>query len=106
MQDVRQERNHLTIWLCPNLKKEMDDQFSTDEGFKYHRLTNRTNRASSRSSKYTGGSTTFMKTKSRLSQSLDRKAILVEIFKYTHMLKANKERFVDERSAAHYVSFN
>ncbi|RYR66724.1 hypothetical protein Ahy_A03g012785 [Arachis hypogaea] len=102
MQDVCQERNHLTIWLCPNLKKELDDHFSTDEGFKHCHLMNRANRATPRSSKYTGGSTTFMKTKSRLSKSLDHEAILVETFKYTQTLKANKERFDDERSAAHY----
>ncbi|RYR28957.1 hypothetical protein Ahy_B01g053189 [Arachis hypogaea] len=99
-------RNHLTIWLRPNLKKELDVYFSTDEGFKCRCLMNKTNRASPRSSKYTGGSATFMKMKSKLSNSLDREATLTETFKYTHMLKANKERFVDEQSTAHYVSFN
>ncbi|RYQ98520.1 hypothetical protein Ahy_B07g086252 [Arachis hypogaea] len=73
---------------------------NTYEGFKRHRLTNRANRASPRSSKYTGGSATFIKMKHRLS--LDRKAILVETFKYTHTMKANKEKFVDEWSAAHH----
>ncbi|RYR26188.1 hypothetical protein Ahy_B02g060361 [Arachis hypogaea] len=57
-------------------------------------------RASERSSKYTGGSTTFTKTKARLSKLLDYEATLVETFKYTHMLKENKARFVDQRLEA------
>ncbi|QHO50921.1 uncharacterized protein DS421_1g26450 [Arachis hypogaea] len=44
-----------------------------------------------------------MKTKSRLSKSLNREAILAETFKYIHTLKANKEKFADERSTAHYA---
>ncbi|RYR39709.1 hypothetical protein Ahy_A09g045291 [Arachis hypogaea] len=72
-------------------------------GFKRFHLVNKTNKASPRSSKYTGGLTTFMKKKSRLSRSLEREATLVENFKYSHTLKANKERFADERSAARYA---
>ncbi|RYR12986.1 hypothetical protein Ahy_B04g070225 [Arachis hypogaea] len=106
MQDIRQGRDHLMIWPRLDLKKVLDVHFSTDEGFKHRRLTNRANRALSRSSKYTGGSMIFMKMKSRLSKSLDHEATLAETFKYTHTLKANKERFADERSTAHYVSFN
>ncbi|RYQ94956.1 hypothetical protein Ahy_B08g089932 [Arachis hypogaea] len=43
--------------------------WETDDRFIYRRLTNRANRASARSSKYTSGSATFMKTKVRLSYS-------------------------------------
>ncbi|RYR40016.1 hypothetical protein Ahy_A09g045674 [Arachis hypogaea] len=77
----------------------------TDEGFRHWRLTNKANRASSRSSKYTGSSATFMKTKDRLSKSLDREATLAETFKYTHTLKENKEIFADKLSQDHYESY-
>ncbi|QHO53717.1 uncharacterized protein DS421_2g50400 [Arachis hypogaea] len=55
MQDICEGCDNLTIWLHPNIKKELDVRFSTDEGFKHCHLTSRTNRASLRSSKYTGG---------------------------------------------------
>ncbi|RYQ79450.1 hypothetical protein Ahy_Scaffold6g108197 [Arachis hypogaea] len=94
MSNVRQGRNHLTTWICPSIKKELEAYSRNDEGFQHRRLMNVANRASPWSSKYTSGSATFMKMKSRLS--LDRKATLAETFKYTHTLKANKERFADE----------
>ncbi|QHO11770.1 uncharacterized protein DS421_15g501080 [Arachis hypogaea] len=97
MSDICQRCNNLMIWIRPDIKKALETHFSIDEGFKLHRLTKVANRASPRSSSYTSGSATFMKTKSRLSKSLDRKSTLVETFKYTHTLKANKERFSDER---------
>ncbi|RYQ85886.1 hypothetical protein Ahy_B10g105511 [Arachis hypogaea] len=50
----------------------------TDEGFKRRRLTNRANRALARSSKYTSGSATFMKTKAKLS--IDCEAMMAETF--------------------------
>ncbi|RYR26904.1 hypothetical protein Ahy_B02g061213 [Arachis hypogaea] len=106
IQDVHEGCNYLTTWLRPDIKKELNVHFSTDEGFKRHHLTNRTNRASPRSSKYTGGLATFMKTKSRLSKLLEGEATLAETFKYIDTLKANKEIFADERSVVHYVSFN
>ncbi|XP_057753011.1 uncharacterized protein LOC130970832 isoform X2 [Arachis stenosperma] len=43
-----------------------------------------------------------MKTKVRLSKSLDREATLAETFKYTHTLKENKVRFVYQQSQNHY----
>ncbi|RYR64007.1 hypothetical protein Ahy_A03g010166 [Arachis hypogaea] len=58
--------------------------------------------ASSRSSKYTGGSATFMKAKDRLLKSLDREATFAETFKYTHTLKENKAGFANQRSRDHY----
>ncbi|RYR13743.1 hypothetical protein Ahy_B04g070575 [Arachis hypogaea] len=76
MQDICQGRDHLTIWLHSDIKKELDVHFSTDEGFKRHRLTNRTSRTLSRSSKYTGGLATFMKMKSKLSKSLEHEKTL------------------------------
>ncbi|RYR09572.1 hypothetical protein Ahy_B05g077939 [Arachis hypogaea] len=100
MSDICQRCNNLMIWIRPDIKKALETHFSIDEGFKLHRLTKVANRASPRSSSYTSGSATFMKTKSRLSKSLDRKSTLVETFKYTHTLKANKERFSDERLEA------
>ncbi|RYR52762.1 hypothetical protein Ahy_A06g027644 [Arachis hypogaea] len=112
MSDIRKENDHLTSWIRLAIKKELKAYFNNDEGLKRRSLTNIANRASPRSSKYTGGSATFMKTKSRLKRilslfnflpkSLDREATLAETFKYTHILKANKERFAEERSAAHY----
>ncbi|RYQ79689.1 hypothetical protein Ahy_Scaffold2g107664 [Arachis hypogaea] len=103
MQDVHEGCNHLTIWFCPDIKKELVIHFSTNEGFKYRHLMNRTNKALPRSSKYIGGSVTFMKTKSKLSKSLEHEATSVESFKYIYMLKANMERFNNERSTAHYA---
>ncbi|RYQ95197.1 hypothetical protein Ahy_B08g090257 [Arachis hypogaea] len=76
----------------------------TNEGFRHRRLTNRASRASVRSSKYTGSSTTFMKTKVKLSKSLDREVILAETFKYIHILKETTARFAYQRSQDHYVS--
>ncbi|RYR12774.1 hypothetical protein Ahy_B04g070138 [Arachis hypogaea] len=105
MSDVCKGRDNLTSWICPAIKKELKAYFGNDEGFKRHRLTNIANGALPSTSKYTGGSATFMKTKSRLSKSLDREATLAETFKYTHTLKANKEKFADE-IATHYVSLN
>ncbi|XP_057753010.1 uncharacterized protein LOC130970832 isoform X1 [Arachis stenosperma] len=46
-----------------------------------------------------------MKTKVRLSKSLDREATLAETFKYTHTLKENKVRFVYQQSQNHYKSY-
>ncbi|RYQ98608.1 hypothetical protein Ahy_B07g086363 isoform B [Arachis hypogaea] len=66
MEDVCERRDHLTIWLRPDLKKALYVLWETNEGFKHLRLTNRANKTSATLSKYTGGSTTFMKTKARL----------------------------------------
>ncbi|RYQ96577.1 hypothetical protein Ahy_B08g092379 [Arachis hypogaea] len=103
MEDIRKRRDQLTIWLRSNLKKVLYVYWETDEGFKHRCLMNRANRASARSSKYTGGSATFIKTKARLSKSLSRDATMVETFKYTHTLKDNKERFANQRFANHYT---
>ncbi|RYR68809.1 hypothetical protein Ahy_A03g015275 isoform A [Arachis hypogaea] len=105
MSDVRQRRNHLTRWILTSIKKELEAHFRNNEGFKHHLLMNVANTALPRSSKYTGGLTTFIKTKSRLPNSFDREATLVETFNYTYILKANKERFANERSAAHYEDY-
>ncbi|RYR05663.1 hypothetical protein Ahy_B06g085496 [Arachis hypogaea] len=92
--------DQLTTWIRPSIKKELEAHFKNDEGFKHRHLTNVANRALSRSSKYTGGSATFMKTKSRLisslSKSLDRETAQVETYNYIHILKANKKRFSEE----------
>ncbi|RYR28425.1 hypothetical protein Ahy_B01g052547 [Arachis hypogaea] len=95
LKDVRERRDHLTIWLCPKINKALYVQWETNEGFRYQRLTNKANRASARWSKYTPGSATFMNTKAKLLKLLDRDATLTETFKYIHTLKENKERFVD-----------
>ncbi|RYR68413.1 hypothetical protein Ahy_A03g014914 [Arachis hypogaea] len=97
MSDVCKGHDHLTSWIRPAIKKEVEVYFTHDEGFKRRRLTNIANRVSPRLSKYMGGSATFMKRKSKLYKSLDREATLAETFKYTHTLKDNKERFADER---------
>ncbi|RYR24794.1 hypothetical protein Ahy_B02g058338 [Arachis hypogaea] len=105
MSNVRKGHDHLTLWICPSIKKELEAYFNNDEGFKHYHLMNVANRASPKSSKYTGESATLMKTKSRLSKSLDHEATLAETFKYTHTLKGNKQRFADERFAAHYEDY-
>ncbi|QHO18413.1 uncharacterized protein DS421_11g320300 [Arachis hypogaea] len=87
---------------CWMIFKALFVYWKTDKGFRHQRLTNKANRASVRSSKYTSNSATFMKTKARLSKSLDREATLAETFKYTYTLKKNKETFADQRSHDHY----
>ncbi|RYR17675.1 hypothetical protein Ahy_B03g062371 [Arachis hypogaea] len=94
LDDVRHGWAQWTDWLRPDIKKALSAHWETDDGFRHLYLTNRANRASSRSFKYTGNSTTFMKAKLK---SLDRDAILAEMFKYTHMLKENKARCADQR---------
>ncbi|RYR69232.1 hypothetical protein Ahy_A03g015770 [Arachis hypogaea] len=103
MSNVHQGYDHLTKWIRQAIKNELEGYFRDNERFKCHRLMNVSNRAPPRSSKYTGGSTIFMQTKSKLS--LDRKATLVETFKYTYILKANKKRFADEQSVAYYEDY-
>ncbi|RYR17244.1 hypothetical protein Ahy_B03g062016 [Arachis hypogaea] len=44
MEDVREQRDHLTIWLSPDLKKTLYVHWKTNGGFKRRRLTNRANR--------------------------------------------------------------
>ncbi|RYR77864.1 hypothetical protein Ahy_A01g002532 [Arachis hypogaea] len=70
-------------WLQQILDDALLVHWETDEGFRHRRLPNRANKASTRSSKYTGSSVTFMKTKARL---LDRKETLAKTFKYTRIL--------------------
>ncbi|RYR47720.1 hypothetical protein Ahy_A07g033675 [Arachis hypogaea] len=102
LEDVHEGQDHLTIWLRLKIKKAMLVHWKTEEGFRHQHLTNRANRTSARSSKYTSGSGTFMKTKAKLSTSLDREATLAETFKYTHTVKENKARFADQGSQDHY----
>ncbi|RYR02958.1 hypothetical protein Ahy_B06g081789 [Arachis hypogaea] len=61
LDDVRQGRDHWRQWLRPDIKKALFVHWEIDEGFRHRRPTNRTNRASVRSSRYTGSSMTFMK---------------------------------------------
>ncbi|RYQ79521.1 hypothetical protein Ahy_Scaffold5g107735 [Arachis hypogaea] len=66
LEDVCEGQDHLTIWLRMKIKKAMLVHWKTDEGFRHQHLTNSANRTSAKSSKYTSGSTTFMKTKAKL----------------------------------------
>ncbi|RYR67781.1 hypothetical protein Ahy_A03g014212 [Arachis hypogaea] len=66
LEDVHEHHDHLTIWLCLDIKKLLYVHWETDEGFKRRYLTNRANKTSARSLKYTGESATFMKTKTKL----------------------------------------
>ncbi|RYR21123.1 hypothetical protein Ahy_B03g066383 [Arachis hypogaea] len=104
LDDVFHGRDQRTRWLRPEVKKGMFTHWETDAGFRHQRLTNQANRAPERSSKYTCGSATVMKTKARMSKSLDREATLAETFKYTYMLKENKARFLDQWSQDHCES--
>ncbi|RYQ94985.1 hypothetical protein Ahy_B08g089968 [Arachis hypogaea] len=92
MNDLRQGRTHLTTWILADIKRRLDTHFAIDEGFKYHCLTNVSQIGLHR------GCPDIR------SKSLDHEATLAEMFKYTHALKANKERFVDKQSATHYVN--
>ncbi|RYR04923.1 hypothetical protein Ahy_B06g084734 isoform A [Arachis hypogaea] len=105
LEDVHERHGHLTSWFHSEIKKALSVHWETDEGFKHRLLINGANRASARSSKYTGGSATFMKTKARMSKLLDRDATLAETFKYTHTLKENKARFAYQWSVDHYESY-
>ncbi|RYQ99652.1 hypothetical protein Ahy_B07g087620 [Arachis hypogaea] len=104
LEDVHEGRDHLTTWLRPEIKKALLVYWETDAGFR-HRVSPTELRASAWSSKYTGSSTTFMKTKGRLSKSLDCEPTLAETFKYTHTLKENKARFAYQRSQDYYESY-
>ncbi|RYR67374.1 hypothetical protein Ahy_A03g013709 [Arachis hypogaea] len=101
LEDIREGQDHLTTWLRQKIKKALLFHCEIDDGFRRQCLTNRANNASARSSKYIDGSATFMKTKARMS--LIRDATLLETFKYTHTLKKNKGRFVDQCSQDHYA---
>ncbi|RYR33957.1 hypothetical protein Ahy_A10g048654 [Arachis hypogaea] len=103
LDDVHEHCDHLTIWLHPDIKNVLYIHWKTDEGFKHRCLTNRASKASARSSKYIGGSATFIKIKTRLSMSLDHDATIAETFNYTHALKEKKERFDDQRATNHYI---
>ncbi|RYR28361.1 hypothetical protein Ahy_B01g052470 [Arachis hypogaea] len=93
LNDVRHGWDQRTRWIQPEVKKGPFAHWENDAGFRHRRLTNRANKASERSSKYTGDSASFIKTKARLLKLLNRKATLVETFKYIHTLKENKARF-------------
>ncbi|RYR28213.1 hypothetical protein Ahy_B01g052331 [Arachis hypogaea] len=99
LNDVRQGQDHRTTWLQLDIMMALYVHWETDEGFQHRCLTNRANRPR-KSSKYTGSLATFMKTKVRLSKSLDPEATLTETFKYTHALKENKETFADQQEDA------
>ncbi|RYR09859.1 hypothetical protein Ahy_B05g078287 [Arachis hypogaea] len=79
MEDVHEQRDQLTIWLRPDLKKGLYIHSKIDEGFKHRRLMNRANKASAKSSKYIGGSTTFMKTKAKLTKDDDDNSSTAEV---------------------------
>ncbi|XP_025615480.1 uncharacterized protein [Arachis hypogaea] len=67
LEDVCERRDHLTIGsIFSNIKKAMYIHWETNEEFKRRYLMNRANRASSKSSNYTCGLATFMKTKVKL----------------------------------------
>ncbi|RYR76406.1 hypothetical protein Ahy_A01g000990 [Arachis hypogaea] len=70
MSDIRQGCDHLMRWIRPSIKKELEAHFRNDEGLKRRRLTNIANKASPKSSKYTGGLATFMKTKKDYGRDL------------------------------------
>ncbi|RYR48424.1 hypothetical protein Ahy_A07g034447 [Arachis hypogaea] len=101
LENIRDEWDHLTTWLRQEIKKSLLVHWETDEGFRHPYLTNRANRALTRSFKYTSSSATFVKTKARL---LEREAPLAETFKYTHTLNENKARFANQQSQDHYQS--
>ncbi|XP_016205248.1 uncharacterized protein LOC107645688 [Arachis ipaensis] len=92
MSDIRKGCDHLTSWIPPAIKKELEAYFTHDEAFKQTNLANRLcpdHRTDLHEDK----------------EQTDREATLAETFKYTLILKANKERFTDERSVAHYEDY-
>ncbi|RYR08282.1 hypothetical protein Ahy_B05g075882 [Arachis hypogaea] len=129
LEDVRERCDHLTTWLCPEIKKALYVHWETNEGFRHWCLINRANRASAMLSKYT--------TKARLVCSLFNSVVnliiffnkslvcilttcfnatcvvevvgsrcdIGETFKYIHTLKENKEKFADQRSQNQYESY-
>ncbi|RYR02698.1 hypothetical protein Ahy_B06g081494 [Arachis hypogaea] len=87
MSDIRKGCDHLTSWIPPAIKKELEAYFTHDEAFKQTNLANRLcpdHRTDLHEDK----------------EQTDREATLAETFKYTLILKANKERFTDERSTS------
>ncbi|MED6122881.1 hypothetical protein PIB30_044040 [Stylosanthes scabra] len=95
---IRSGQEQLTQWCRPELKKALYHFWETDEKYKHTKATNKANRASERCAKYTGESATPMKTKAKMTKSLDRLVSMAEVFKQTHTLKENKEKFADKRS--------
>ncbi|RYR26347.1 hypothetical protein Ahy_B02g060580 [Arachis hypogaea] len=81
LEDIREHRDHLTIWLLLDIKKALYIYWETSEGFKHHHLMNRANSELARLSIYIGELATFMKTNVRLSKLLDRDATMAETFK-------------------------
>ncbi|RYR28528.1 hypothetical protein Ahy_B01g052671 [Arachis hypogaea] len=69
MEDVHERRDHITIWLHPNIKKVLYVHWEIDERFWHRCLMNRANRTLAKSSKYTGP-ITFTKTKTKLACNL------------------------------------
>ncbi|MED6209689.1 hypothetical protein PIB30_057165 [Stylosanthes scabra] len=99
MEDVRKRKEQLTQWCRPELKKAIYNFWETNERYKHTEATNKANRASEKAAKYTGGSATPMQTKNKMTKSFDRPVSMAEVFKQTHTLKENKEKFADKRSA-------
>ncbi|MED6225747.1 hypothetical protein PIB30_096685 [Stylosanthes scabra] len=99
MEDVRERKKHLTQWCRPELKKALYHYWETNEKYLHRQATNKRNRASEKCVIYTRGSATPMKTKAKMTKSLDRPVSMAEVFKQTHTLKANKEQFADKRSS-------
>ncbi|MED6113866.1 hypothetical protein PIB30_074843 [Stylosanthes scabra] len=99
MEDVRQRKDHLTQWCRPELKKLLYHYWETNEKYLHRQTTNKRNRVSDKCVIYTGGSATPMQTKAKMTKLLDRPESMAEVFKQTHTLKANKEKFADKRSS-------
>ncbi|MED6201467.1 hypothetical protein PIB30_095349 [Stylosanthes scabra] len=99
MEDVQERKEHLTQWCRPELKKLLYHYWETDEKYLHCKAINKRNRASEKCAIYTGGSATSMQTKAKMTKLLDRPVSMAEVFKQTHTLKANKEKFADKRSS-------
>ncbi|QHN86861.1 uncharacterized protein DS421_16g549950 [Arachis hypogaea] len=107
LSNVRKECDHLTSWICPAIKKELEAYFTHNEGFKHRCLTNVANRASLRVVEVYMWVSDLHEDEEQSGKNflLDREATLVKTVKYTHTLKTNKERFADEQSVAHYEDY-
>ncbi|MED6131660.1 hypothetical protein PIB30_011811 [Stylosanthes scabra] len=99
MEDVREQKEHLTQSCRPELKMLLYHYWEIDEKYLHRKTTNKRNRAFEKCGKYTGGSTMPMQTKANMTKSLDRPVSMAEVFKQTNTPKANKEEFTDKRES-------
>ncbi|MED6175579.1 hypothetical protein PIB30_079708, partial [Stylosanthes scabra] len=74
-------------------------RFETDEAFKHRQVVNKANRVYLKGGYlHTGGSLTIPKTRARMTRSLDRPPIRLELFKETYTRKRDRSEIEEKRA--------